>query len=43
MVTDNIWVGQGPTDSDNSIAYFDFSVFSAIWEICFSLKAKPHA
>lgn len=34
-------LGRGPSDSNSSILYFDFSVFSVIWGICFSLKAKP--
>jgi hypothetical protein len=28
--------------SNNPIPYFGFSVFSIIWEICFSLKANPN-
>jgi len=35
-------LGRGPTDSNSSILYFDFSVFSVIWGICFSLKANPN-
>jgi hypothetical protein len=34
--------GRGPTDSNSSIPYFGFSVFSVIWGICFSLKANPN-
>ena len=30
-------LGRGPTDSNSSIPYFGFSVFSVIWGICFSL------
>jgi hypothetical protein len=35
-------LGRGPTDSNSSIPYFGFSVFSVIWGICFSLKANPN-
>jgi hypothetical protein len=35
-------LGRGPTDSNGSILYFDFSVFSVIWGICFSLNANPN-
>jgi hypothetical protein len=35
-------LGRGPTDSNSSILYFDFSVFSVIWGICFSLNANPN-
>jgi hypothetical protein len=35
-------LGRGPTDSNSSIPYFGFSVFSVIWEICFSIKANPN-
>ena len=35
-------LGRGPTDSNSSIPYFDFSVFSVSWGICFSLKANPN-
>lgn len=35
-------LGRALSDSNSSIAYFDFSVFSAIWGICFSLKANPN-
>ena len=30
-------LGRGPTDSNSSIPYFGFSVFSVIWGICFSV------
>jgi hypothetical protein len=33
---------RGPTDSNSSIAYFDLSVFSVLWGICFSLTANPN-
>jgi hypothetical protein len=33
--------GRALSDSNSSINYFHFSVFSVIWGICFSLKAKP--
>ena len=36
-------LGRALSDSNSSITYFDFSVFSAIWGICFSLKANPNA
>jgi hypothetical protein len=35
-------LGRALSDSNSSINYFDFSVFSAIWGICFSLKANPN-
>ena len=38
----SVCLGRGPTDSNSSILYFDFSVFSVIWGICFSLKANPN-
>jgi hypothetical protein len=33
--------GRALSDSKSSINYFHFSVFSAIWGICFSLKLTP--
>jgi hypothetical protein len=35
-------LGRALSDSNKSINYFDFSVFSVIWGICFSLKANPN-
>jgi hypothetical protein len=35
-------LGRALSDSNSSINYFDFSVFSVIWGICFSLKANPN-
>ena len=35
-------LGRALSDSNRSINYFDFSVFSVIWGICFSLKANPN-
>jgi hypothetical protein len=35
-------LGRGPSDSNSSIPYFDFSVFSTIWGTCFLLKANPN-
>src|SRR5713226_4581378 len=35
-------LGHGPTDSNSSIPYFGFTVFSVIWGIRFSLTANPH-
>ena len=34
--------GRALSDSNSSITYFDFSVFSVIWGVCFSLKANPN-
>jgi hypothetical protein len=34
--------GRALSDSNSSINYFHFSVFSVIWGICFSLKANPN-
>ncbi len=34
-------MGGALSDSNSSINYFHFSVFSVIWGICFSLKANP--
>ena len=34
-------LGRALSDSNSSINYFDFSVFSVIWGICFSLEANP--
>ena len=42
MTYEHACLGRGPTDSNSSIPYFDFSVFSVIWGICFSLKANPN-
>jgi hypothetical protein len=42
MTYERACLGRGPTDSNSSIIYFDFSVFSVIWGICFSLKANPN-
>ena len=33
---------RGPTDSNSSIIYFGLSVFSVIWEICFSLETNTN-
>ncbi len=35
-------LGRALSDSNSSINYFHFSVFSVIWGICFSLKANPN-
>jgi hypothetical protein len=35
-------LGRALSDSNSSISYFDFPVFSVIWGICFSLKANPN-
>jgi len=35
-------LGRALSDSNSSISYFYYSVFSAIWGICFSLKANPN-
>jgi hypothetical protein len=35
-------LGRALSDSNSSINYFHFSVFSAIWGICFSLKGNPN-
>ena len=35
-------LGRWPSDSNSSISYFHFSVFSVIWGICFSLEANPN-
>src|SRR5271157_391720 len=35
-------LGRAPSDSNSSTHYFDFSVFSVIWGVCFSLKANPN-
>jgi hypothetical protein len=36
-------LGRALSDSNSSIACFDFSVFTVIWEIWFSLKANPNS
>jgi hypothetical protein len=41
-IKESACLGRGPTDSNSSIPYFGFSVFSVIWGICFSLKANPN-
>jgi hypothetical protein len=33
-------LGRVLADSNSSISYFDFPVFSVIWGICFSLEAN---
>jgi hypothetical protein len=40
---ESVCLGRGPTDSNSSILYFGFFVFSVIWGFCFSLKANPMA
>ena len=35
-------LGRALSDSNSSINYFHFPVFSVIWGICFSLKANPN-
>ena len=35
-------LGRALSDSNSSINFFHFSVFSAFWGICFSLKANPN-
>src|SRR5208283_4489952 len=40
---DSACLGRALSDSNSSINYFDFSVFSAIWGICFSLEANPNS
>jgi len=35
-------LGRALSDSNSSIHYFDFPVFSTIWGTCFSLKANPN-
>ena len=35
-------LGRALSDSNSSISFFDFPVFSVIWGICFSLKANPN-
>ena len=35
-------LGRALSDSNSSINYLHFSVLSAIWGICFSLKANPN-
>jgi hypothetical protein len=42
MTYEHACLGRGPTDNNNSIPCFGFSVFSVIWGICFSLKANPN-
>jgi hypothetical protein len=42
MTYEHAYLGRGPSDSNSSIHYFGFSVFSVIWGICFSLKANPN-
>jgi hypothetical protein len=43
MTYEHACLGRGPTDSNSSILYFGFSVFSVIWGIYFSLKANPNS
>jgi hypothetical protein len=39
---ENACLGRALSDSNSSINYFNFPVFSTIWGICFSLKANPN-
>jgi len=41
MTYEHTCLGRALSDSNSSINYFELSVFSALWGICFSLKATP--